>query len=510
MFSLSMYGQEVSKPGHTGDWDDSRSWIDWGSPSRYYLNHDIIISEGTITTTGSVSFSSFSDITINGTLVINGDLYFENINNLRISDAGVLIVRGDLIVGNHTDIDVNGYLIVTEDIHKPGIENHGYARSNDNPAHVFVIDDVSSRIDDHLSYMIFHINPPAPVVKYAHSGSAFGDATDLANDPVYSFFVSFCRQQAASYSGPVCKGGAFTLTASGGDSYSWEGPVAFSSTSASPSRNNVNPEMTGIYKVTIRPDDGCPVSVKTVDVVVNSPPDVALTVSDNTICIDESVVLEGLPAGGDYNILSGHGMLAYNKLKGTAAGVLSVQYTTPGECPSSEVKTITVIDKPVALPGDDQHLKGVFKTKMSAEIVDNAEGKWTLVSGTARIEDVTSPVTNVSNLGVGEIELMWTVSNGSCEAADGVKIFVSDIDIPSVITPNNDGRNDYFVIGSEVQHVRLMIINRLGSLEYGSDDYENDWDGINNRGEKLPDDTYFYILNFGDNIIRKGAVMIKR
>lgn len=510
MLSLSLYGQEMSRLNHTGDWEDGRSWVDGTAPSIDNLHSDIVISSGTITTAGSVSFSSYSDLTINGTLVINGNLYFENINNLYISDGGVLIIRGDLIVGNHTDIDVNGYLIVTEDIHKPGTENHGYARSNDNPAHVFVIDDVSARLDDHLFYIIFYKNPPSPVNKYAHSGNAYGDATDLANDPVYQLFISFCRPQTASYSGPICKGGTFTLNASGGHSYTWEGPANFSSNSANPSVSNVNQAMSGVYTVTIRPGDGCPVSAKTVDVVIKSPPEAALTVSENTICADETVVLEGLPAGGDYNILSGHGIITDNRLEGTAPGMLSVRYTTPGECPSSDVKTVTVLDKPVAVPGDDQYLKGVFETKMSAEIVNNAEGKWTIVSGTARIEDVTSPVTNVRSLGIGEIDLLWTVSNGSCEVAAGVKIFVEDIEIPSVITPNNDGRNDFFVVGSGAGHVRLMIINRLGSAEYRNDDYRNEWDGTNSRGEKLPDDTYFYILDFGENIVRKGAVMIKR
>ncbi len=64
--------------------------------------------------------------------------------------------------------------------------------------------------------------------------------------------------------------------------------------------------------------------------------------------------------------------------------------------------------------------------------------------------------------------------------------------IPSVFTPNGDGKNDKFTIlginqfpGSE-----LIIYNRWGNVVYQSKDYKNDWDG---RG--LNEGTYYYTLN---------------
>jgi gliding motility-associated-like protein len=64
--------------------------------------------------------------------------------------------------------------------------------------------------------------------------------------------------------------------------------------------------------------------------------------------------------------------------------------------------------------------------------------------------------------------------------------------IPSVFTPNGDGKNDKFTIlginrypGSE-----LTIYNRWGNVVYQSKDYKNDWDG---RG--LNEATYYYTLN---------------
>lgn len=64
--------------------------------------------------------------------------------------------------------------------------------------------------------------------------------------------------------------------------------------------------------------------------------------------------------------------------------------------------------------------------------------------------------------------------------------------IPSVFTPNGDGKNDKFVIlglnrfpGSE-----LIIYNRWGNVVYQSKDYKNDW-----TGNGLNEATYYYTLN---------------
>jgi len=62
--------------------------------------------------------------------------------------------------------------------------------------------------------------------------------------------------------------------------------------------------------------------------------------------------------------------------------------------------------------------------------------------------------------------------------------------IPNVITPNNDGINDKFVIkNSENWKIQLTIFNRWGNKVYENNIYHNDWDGSN-----LPAGVYFYFL----------------
>jgi gliding motility-associated-like protein len=85
-----------------------------------------------------------------------------------------------------------------------------------------------------------------------------------------------------------------------------------------------------------------------------------------------------------------------------------------------------------------------------------------------------------------------------------------NIKIPNVITPNNDGINDLFTVEGLEGNLRLTIFNRWGGLEADLRKYSNDWDGRNQRGQELPGDTYYYILDNGKGMVRKGSVLIIR
>jgi gliding motility-associated-like protein len=69
--------------------------------------------------------------------------------------------------------------------------------------------------------------------------------------------------------------------------------------------------------------------------------------------------------------------------------------------------------------------------------------------------------------------------------------FKHDITIPNVITPNNDGKNDRFVIGNLSLYPKheLVIYNRLGSEVLKTNNYQQDW-----QAGDLPAGTYFYYL----------------
>ncbi len=67
--------------------------------------------------------------------------------------------------------------------------------------------------------------------------------------------------------------------------------------------------------------------------------------------------------------------------------------------------------------------------------------------------------------------------------------------IPNVVTPNNDNKNDLFVIKNLMDwgNRSITIMNRWGQVVYQNPDYKNDWDG-----GKVADGVYFGILNISD------------
>jgi gliding motility-associated-like protein len=196
---------------------------------------------------------------------------------------------------------------------------------------------------------------------------------------------------------------------------------------------------------------------------------------------------------------------------GTAmTGPYTVTVTADNGCAVTNTTNVSVIENPMANAGQVQILKFISETEMQAELSSSETGEWSVLSGTGFFEDIHSPVTRVTELSFGENIFLWKVLKDNCEDTATVKIIVYDPFIPSVITPNGDGKNDYFVIGEIIDQVEIIIFNRWGNEEYSNSNYLNDWDGRNNKGRELPNDTYFYVLKFGNIKIKKGSVLIKR
>jgi gliding motility-associated-like protein len=102
----------------------------------------------------------------------------------------------------------------------------------------------------------------------------------------------------ASNNSPICEGENLQLTGQpdGMNSYAWNGPNAFTSTSQSPTVSAVATlAMAGTYTLTVEDGNGCTASTNT-DVIVNANPTV--TASNNgPLCEDEILILTGDPSG---------------------------------------------------------------------------------------------------------------------------------------------------------------------------------------------------------------------
>ncbi|MES2778760.1 MAG: gliding motility-associated C-terminal domain-containing protein [Bacteroidota bacterium] len=83
-----------------------------------------------------------------------------------------------------------------------------------------------------------------------------------------------------------------------------------------------------------------------------------------------------------------------------------------------------------------------------------------------------------------------------------------EVFIPGGFSPNGDKVNDYFVIENpQGYRIYFAIYNRWGNLLYENNNYDNSWDGVAQKGisigEGVPDGTYFYVVEYTDNISKK-------
>ena len=192
----------------------------------------------------------------------------------------------------------------------------------------------------------------------------------------------------------------------------------------------------------------------------------------------------------------------------------TVNLTDQFGCKNSASIIIEVRDKIVADAGPDQTLGYVFTATLAAKIAHSYEtGVWRLISGTGEIVDSTAANTTVNGLAVGDNKLLWTVSNGFCPPSrDTLIISVINFEIPTLITPNMDGRNDYFVLRglSTLGKTELIIFDRRGVQVYRNTNYDNTWDGVDYNKKPLPDDTYFYIIRTANGKSFRGYIVIRR
>ncbi|MEA3317468.1 MAG: gliding motility-associated C-terminal domain-containing protein [Bacteroidota bacterium] len=147
---------------------------------------------------------------------------------------------------------------------------------------------------------------------------------------------------------------------------------------------------------------------------------------------------------------------------------------------------------------------------------------WEFVEGSGNIENQDSSKTLIKNLYGSfnkQIALKWNVSKGVCaDISDTIIITVNNVETPTGFSPNGDNINETLVINGIDNGLdnRIVIYNRWGTEVYRKENYSNTdgWNGKNQSGKDLPEDTYYYILSIDDvnnkSHLYKGYIVIKR
>jgi len=119
-----------------------------------------------------------------------------------------------------------------------------------------------------------------------------------------------------------------------------------------------------------------------------------------------------------------------------------------------------------------------------------------------------------------EVETVFTVlitDKNGCKFTDSVTICIIEDPLSlfkavNYLTPNDDGQNDdlYFAGLEAFPDNTLKVFNRWGNMIFESKGYQTRgtlFNGIRN-GERLPADTYYYVLTFSDQVIKSSLTIL--
>jgi gliding motility-associated-like protein len=275
----------------------------------------------------------------------------------------------------------------------------------------------------------------------------------------------------------------------------------------------------GLYFYTVTNSVGC-VSNSSAEVRISTlgPPDLIIT-DPPAVCSPALVDLTapGVTEGSTGGLIFSYWTDADTTTKyPTPEAAVGGTYYIKGRTVSGyyNIKPVNAIvfEKPVPNAGPDQSLFYQYNTAMAAVLGENESGIWSVSSGKGVFADVTNPGSEVSNLAKGDNIMLWIVTKGVCPAdSDKVTISVEDISYPTLITPNGDTNNEYFVILglSNLGKSELVVFDRRGAEIFRNSNYDNKWNGVDYNEKPLPNDTYFFVLNSSKRVV-KGYIVIRR
>ena len=145
--------------------------------------------------------------------------------------------------------------------------------------------------------------------------------------------------------------------------------------------------------------------------------------------------------------------------------------------------------------------RGLRRTFPTDSIARNSPKRW-MQSSTSHNQN---PI-QIIGLSLGIYGVTVEGANG-CKVYDEIQVNTTICSLPNVITPNDDFANDNLDL-SEFDVNRIEIYSRWGRLVYEKNNYINEWKGQNNNGGRLPDSTYYYIIQLKNGTDKHGWLFL--
>ena len=268
------------------------------------------------------------------------------------------------------------------------------------------------------------------------------------------------------------------------------------------------------------------------------------TIANQTLCYangPQFVALSGIAAGpengqtvtlsvstSNKNLIDGLSVVSGSNGTGT------VNYHITGNISGTALITVTVKDNGgTAFGGNDTYTQTFSITVNSIPTVSISSNqtqeisKGTIVNLTASggqqyswavasdvISGQTTPTLVVRPKATTTYRVTATNAFG-CAVDQTVTVYVrDDYQLPAnnIITPNGDGKNDYWVIKNIDYYPNntVKVFDKGGRIVFSKQGYTNDWNGTYNNAP-LSQGTYYYVIDFGAGIgVFKGFITIIR
>ena len=302
----------------------------------------------------------------------------------------------------------------------------------------------------------------------------------------------------------ICYNQSYEMQGKGGISYKWI-PAKYLSNDTIANPIATAPDIQ-LYILVVKNAFGC-ADTSQMWLKVKPKLEVKIQAQSTSYCNGEKVVLQAKATGGD----SLHYTYKWNNSDNKEAEFTTtlkqsgwVKITLEDGCsePAKDSIFITVKPTPIAAfytSPLDTAIEGNKVQFINQSIFSN-NYIWNF--GNGETSNATNPNYIYTDTGKYFITLIAQNSNGCTDTAFG-NIYIGEklrIYIPNAFTPDGDLINDVFsVYGTGIKHYSYEIYNRWGQRIFTSSTNNLSWNGaVENRGETVQMDVYFYVLKVRD------------
>jgi gliding motility-associated-like protein len=256
----------------------------------------------------------------------------------------------------------------------------------------------------------------------------------------------------------------------------------------------------GIYYDTLQTAAGCD-SVVITDLSVKEKPGPVLG-NDRNLCAGQSITLDP----GSFNSYLWQDGSTVPTYRVNSPGMYTVTVTNEFNCKTSaRVNIRDIVTIPSGFLPADQDLCNGHVLKI------NVPGYYSYSWSTGE----TTAAVDIRSAG---LYYLTVTSYDNCIGTDTINLQPVNcipIGIPNAFTPNNDGKNDEFKpgINVEIRDYEMSIYNRVGQLLFKTKDPGQGWDG-RFKGQQQSSDNYIYWIAFknieGKQFEYRGNIILLR